>query len=312
MKVIDGNNPNEILAAILRNPGVYKKRKNWMDLRTKAADALDALTAEVTRYRALFEAADEWQDAMFGPERASIAKICSVEHALCLRIVQIKSPDDYYYLKAGEIIQQGDEVDACVDGWRDDPKWIPAVGRIGQSAPDPRFPSHSRYRRRIATVSGNPTPEQGDMIGVPAFLRTYDDPSQKPRRGSVSDDSSQCHVDDAPELPGIENAKGLRQANKIELYCIQCESRTTVDRQEDDPPNAVLAHIQCPECVGGDFDSTEYFDKEGSQIPYETTADSSQKVCGECHGTGKTVINWAMDTAPCPACADQRPTEDGQ
>jgi len=64
-------------------------------------------------------------------------------------------------------------------------------------------------------------------------------------------------------------------ADQIELYCIKCESRKTVDRQEDDPANAMLAHIQCPECVGGDFDSTEYFDKNGSKIPYESTADSS-------------------------------------
>ena len=55
----------------------------------------------------------------------------------------------------------------------------------------------------------------------------------------------------------------------IELYCVKCQSRKTVDRCEDDPPNAILVHIQCPECVVGDFDLTEYFDANGQPVPYE-------------------------------------------
>lgn len=55
----------------------------------------------------------------------------------------------YRQLKAGEIIQEGDEVDACVDNRRDDAKWVPVKHRIGEPAPDPRFPAHSIYRRRI-------------------------------------------------------------------------------------------------------------------------------------------------------------------
>ena len=54
----------------------------------------------------------------------------------------------------------------------------------------------------------------------------------------------------------------------IELYCFKCKSRKTVNRCDDDPPNATIAHIQCPECVGGDFDSTEYFDGNGQPVPY--------------------------------------------
>ena len=53
----------------------------------------------------------------------------------------------YRMLEKGEIIQEGDEVDACRDGWRDEPEWEPALHCIGQEAPDPRFPSHRRYRR---------------------------------------------------------------------------------------------------------------------------------------------------------------------
>ena len=55
-----------------------------------AEKEIERLTTENESLRAVYEAADAWQDAMFGPERASIAKICSVEYDLCERIVQIK------------------------------------------------------------------------------------------------------------------------------------------------------------------------------------------------------------------------------
>lgn len=54
----------------------------------------------------------------------------------------------YYYLKKGEIIKDGDEVDVCNDGWRDNPKWVKATC-IGSKAPAPQYPSHRKYRRRI-------------------------------------------------------------------------------------------------------------------------------------------------------------------
>jgi hypothetical protein len=52
----------------------------------------------------------------------------------------------YRMLKKGEIIQEGDEVDACSDGWKDDPVWKPARC-IGEPAPDSQYPSHRVYRR---------------------------------------------------------------------------------------------------------------------------------------------------------------------
>ena len=63
----------------------------------------------------------------------------------------------YRTLKEGEIIQDGDEVDCCRDGWRDEPVWKPATC-IGQLAPDSRFPSHRvyrRYRRLNKKISGS-------------------------------------------------------------------------------------------------------------------------------------------------------------
>lgn len=49
-------------------------------------------------------------------------------------------------LKAGERVEKGDWVDMARDGWRDDPKWIPA-SNIGEAAPDPAYPSHRIFRR---------------------------------------------------------------------------------------------------------------------------------------------------------------------
>ena len=56
----------------------------------------------------------------------------------------------YYYLKKGEEILSGDEVDMCNDGWRDDPMWIPAKN-VGEKAVDPQFISHRKYRRKLTT-----------------------------------------------------------------------------------------------------------------------------------------------------------------
>jgi hypothetical protein len=56
----------------------------------------------------------------------------------------------YRILEKGEIIQAGDEVDACVDAWRDDPVWVPAPQHtIGTPASDPAFVSHAIYRRPL-------------------------------------------------------------------------------------------------------------------------------------------------------------------
>ena len=56
----------------------------------------------------------------------------------------------YRHLEKGEVIQEGDEIDRCADPWRDDPKWEPVHPKnVGEQAPDPAFPAHRQYRRRI-------------------------------------------------------------------------------------------------------------------------------------------------------------------
>lgn len=62
----------------------------------------------------------------------------------------MNSEPQYRTLEAGEIIQEGDECDACANPWHDDAKWVPARN-IGQPAPDPAYPGHTIYRRRIAS-----------------------------------------------------------------------------------------------------------------------------------------------------------------
>ena len=56
---------------------------------------------------------------------------------------------EYYYLKHGDLIQEGDEIDACANPWHDYPKWLPVTSCIGEPAPDPQYVSHRRYRRKI-------------------------------------------------------------------------------------------------------------------------------------------------------------------
>lgn len=61
----------------------------------------------------------------------------------------------YRRLEAREIIQPGDEMDASPDGWKGDPKWVPAVHSVGDAAPDPSFPAHRIFRRSVEESEGD-------------------------------------------------------------------------------------------------------------------------------------------------------------
>jgi hypothetical protein len=61
----------------------------------------------------------------------------------------------YYYLKEGEIVQEGDEVEISAN-WNDPPKWVPAVRSVGSPAPDPSFPAHRKFRRLIFETKIHP------------------------------------------------------------------------------------------------------------------------------------------------------------
>lgn len=56
----------------------------------------------------------------------------------------------YYYLKKGEIVQEGDEVEMSAN-YNDQAKWVKAsVHSIGTPAPDPLFMAHRVFRRLIS------------------------------------------------------------------------------------------------------------------------------------------------------------------
>ena len=55
---------------------------------------------------------------------------------------------EYYYLQKGDIIKKGDEVDDS-NGWNDPANWVKATRCFGDPAPDPQYPAHRNYRRRI-------------------------------------------------------------------------------------------------------------------------------------------------------------------
>lgn len=55
---------------------------------------------------------------------------------------------EYYYLKAGEIIEDGDEVEMS-NTIHDPALWVPVGNTVGQAAPDPAYVSHRKYRRLV-------------------------------------------------------------------------------------------------------------------------------------------------------------------
>lgn len=64
-----------------------------------------------------------------------------IEEGLAIRV-------EYRYLKAGEIIEDGDEVEMS-NTIHDPALWVPAANTVGQEAPDPAYVSHRKYRRLV-------------------------------------------------------------------------------------------------------------------------------------------------------------------
>ena len=58
--------------------------------------------------------------------------------------------DGFYYLKEGEVVQEGDEVEVS-NNYNDPPKWVKATC-IGTKAPNPHFIAHRIYRRKPKTT----------------------------------------------------------------------------------------------------------------------------------------------------------------
>ena len=62
------------------------------------------------------------------------------------------SRNNFYYLKKGEIIQEGDECGTMQKYNESDFNWVKEIDYIGNQAPDPQFMSHRKYRRIITQL----------------------------------------------------------------------------------------------------------------------------------------------------------------
>lgn len=53
---------------------------------------------------------------------------------------------------------------------------------------------------------------------------------------------------------------------RVTLRCPMCKREKDAAIDPTDPPGTKLVLTQCPECVGGDFSTVDYFDSNGRQI----------------------------------------------
>lgn len=55
----------------------------------------------------------------------------------------------YRILKEGEVIEAGDECDACANNWHDEARWEAVPPHmVGRKASNPSYPAHTKIRRR--------------------------------------------------------------------------------------------------------------------------------------------------------------------
>ena len=62
---------------------------------------------------------------------------------------KLNTMENYYYLKKGEIIQEGDECGTMQKYNDEGYTWIKETGCVGELAPDPQYMAHRKYRRLI-------------------------------------------------------------------------------------------------------------------------------------------------------------------
>ena len=74
----------------------------------------------------------------------------------------------YYYLKKGEEIKEGDEVEMSAK-YNDPPKWLKATC-IGQDAPDPKYIAHRKYRRLITEADKLP---QNEALNIGVIIHSF-------------------------------------------------------------------------------------------------------------------------------------------
>lgn len=67
--------------------------------------------------------------------------------------------------------------------------------------------------------------------------------------------------------------EGWEPPARVTLRCPKCKREKDAAIEPTDPKGTTLVVTQCPECVGGDFSTVDYFDKDGKQllVPASTT-----------------------------------------
>lgn len=65
----------------------------------------------------------------------------------------------------------------------------------------------------------------------------------------------------------LRPGNGLPEIEFLPISCPKCGRTANSARDELDPCAAVRAEILCPDCVGGDFGATTYFDAAGRELP---------------------------------------------
>lgn len=67
-------------------------------------------------------------------------------------------------------------------------------------------------------------------------------------------------------MDDLRPGAGLPEIEFLPIQCPKCGRTANSARDDLDPPSAVRAEILCPDCVGGDFGTTTYFDAEGGEL----------------------------------------------
>jgi hypothetical protein len=67
-------------------------------------------------------------------------------------------------------------------------------------------------------------------------------------------------------MDDLKPGAGLPDLELLPISCPECGRKTNSPRCETDPRAAVRAEILCPDCVGGDFGGTTYFDAQDLEL----------------------------------------------
>ena len=111
------------------------------DIQPKNGDNIPVHDADDAMSKILSAAMNSKDGGVFG--------IFEDDH-ITIETLGVTKMSEYHYLEKGEIVQEDDETDKCVDPWRDAAVWKKVhPGNVGDAAPDPKYPSHRIFRRKL-------------------------------------------------------------------------------------------------------------------------------------------------------------------